>query len=249
LVLAQFQLAHELRAWRSAGRAAQLWWRDDDARQGTPALDRLLALSDRHGAPLALAAIPGPGVREIARAVFGRPQVVVIQHGVDHVNRRDGSLAGEFPCAAGAAEITARLNEAWATFEDAPCTRKVFAPPWNHVHRDLEFALGIAGYAAWSAWGEIAPAQSPRRIDAHLDLLRWRGGARFRGRALFASALRDALACRRRLGRWNAPIGLLTHHLDHDEPAWAYLDELLSWSRDEPALSWTAPDVLFAGVA
>ena len=133
MVLAQFQLAHELRAWRSAGRAAQLWWRDDDARQGTPALDRLLALSDRHGAPLALAAIPGPGVREIARAVFGRPQVVVIQHGVDHVNRRDGSLAGEFPCAAGAAEITARLNEAWATFEDAPCTRKVFALSLIHI--------------------------------------------------------------------------------------------------------------------
>jgi hypothetical protein len=246
MILAQIQLARELSAWRSAGRAARLWWRDDDARQGTPALDRLLALSDRHHAPLAVAAIPGPGVREIAREAFGRPQVVVIQHGVDHVNRQEGPVAGEFPSTASFDEISVRLDDAWAVFEDAPCTRKVFAPPWNHVHRGLEAALEAAGYVAWSAWGEIAPTCRLSRIDTHLDLLRWRGGPRFRGRARFIGALCDELACRRRSGLWDAPIGLLTHHLDHDAAAWAYLDEFLSWVRDEAALSWLAPDDLFA---
>ena len=34
----------ELDRWKAAGRAATLWWRDDDATRPTPALDRLLAL-------------------------------------------------------------------------------------------------------------------------------------------------------------------------------------------------------------
>src|SRR5438132_1435783 len=121
--LARLRLSLELHAWRRAGRAARLWWRDDDARARSPALERL------------------------------------------------------------------------------------------------------------------APEARPMRIDAHLDLLRWRGGARFRGDAAMAEALRAALRERRRLQRWDAPIGLLTHHLDHDAAAWTFLDRFLAWSSRQPALS------------
>ena len=39
------RLSIELDAWSAAGRAAEFWWRDDDAIDTTPALDRLLSLS------------------------------------------------------------------------------------------------------------------------------------------------------------------------------------------------------------
>ena len=52
------ELTEELDAWATAGRCATLWWRDDDAAQPGPALERLLALSAGHGWPVTLAVIP-----------------------------------------------------------------------------------------------------------------------------------------------------------------------------------------------
>lgn len=232
-------LALELHAWRLAGRTARLWWRDDDARTATPALDRMLELSDRYGVPLALAVIPGDGAPALAEALRHRPQVTVIQHGVDHLNRRDGPAAGEFPPHWSAAELAVRLEDGWASLCDLPHAEKIFAPPWNDVHPLLAAALAATGYAGWSAWCDLEPSGAPPRVDAHIDLLRWRGGARFRGAGRLASALQVALRTRRRRGLWDAPIGLLTHHLDHDEPAWAFLERLLAWSTQEQALAWT----------
>ena len=53
-------LGPELHLWAKAGRTPVLWWRDDDAREPTPALERLLDLSRRHDAPLTVAAVAGP---------------------------------------------------------------------------------------------------------------------------------------------------------------------------------------------
>jgi hypothetical protein len=39
------------------------------------------------------------------------------------------------------------------------------------------------------------------------------------------------LARRRRAGDFDAPIGLLTHHLAHDEAAWAFLEWFLAFGR------------------
>ena len=44
----------ELGKWRAAGRTAELWWRDDDAANTSPELDRLLALHRETAVPLAL---------------------------------------------------------------------------------------------------------------------------------------------------------------------------------------------------
>ena len=52
-------LARELDAWhRERDVARTFWWRDDDAARVTPALMRLLALSDAAETPVALAVIP-----------------------------------------------------------------------------------------------------------------------------------------------------------------------------------------------
>lgn len=243
----RLRLAAELGRWRRAGRTATLWWRDDDARAPTHALHRLLELSDIHEVPLALAAVPDGEPRTLAPLLKDHPQVRVIQHGVDHQNRREGAAAGEFPEAASRDEIAARLEEGWVKLAGLPGALRVFTPPWNDVHPALAGALHRTGYLGVSAWGELSAPEKPYRVDTHLDLMRWKSGPRFRGAGRMRGALREELARRRSTGRWDAPIGLLTHHLAHDAAAWRYLDRFLAWSRTRPELRWTSVGELFAG--
>ena len=245
MVLARAQLAHELGVWRRAARTARLWWRDDDTRGASPALHRLLALADRHAAPLTLAVIPNLGDGEIGDLARARPQLAIIQHGVDHVNRRSGPPAGEFPYDWSVITLVRCLREGWSQLERLPGARKVFAPPWNDVHPNLALALSVGGYAGWSAWGELATRGETPRVDAHVDLLRWRGGARFRGAERFAAGLCAALRKRRRAGLWDAPIGVLTHHQDHDEAAWRHLEAFLAWSQRSSVFTWLPIDAVF----
>lgn len=242
---ARLALGLELGRWGRAGRVARLWWRDDDAREPTPELERLLALAARSDAPLALAVIPDAEPARLAPLLGKHPQVSVLQHGVHHRNRRRGPVAGEFPPEMSREEIAGEVRTGWARLQDLPGAIAVFAPPWNDVHPALPGALRLCGHRGFSAWGEISAAARPFRIDAHLDLMRWRPAARFRGEAGMWLALRRALAERRRAGRWEAPIGVLTHHLVHDEAAWAFLRRLLDWTRQRPELAWTDAATLF----
>src|SRR6185436_14055067 len=82
----------ELGRWRDAGRAPLLWWRDDDAVDATPALDRLLALHEAHRVPLALAVVPANATPALARRLADLPAVDLLQHGYAHT---DHAPAGE----------------------------------------------------------------------------------------------------------------------------------------------------------
>jgi hypothetical protein len=250
----------EIRRWRGAGRAARLWWRDDDATGLTPSLERLLAVARNAEAPLTLAVIPDGDMRGLGERLTQATQVNVVQHGVDHRNRRDGAAAGEFPHDWPAAQVAIALRRGWSLMQALPRAAMVFTPPWNDVHPELETALRVTGYAGWSANGGLGVAGTPTkssidladfglpesrcdslpRIDVHLDLLRWRGGARFRGDGPFLDGLAGEMRRRRRAGQWSAPIGVLTHHLDHDDAAWAFLEAFLLWSRAEPAMGWVS---------
>ena len=59
-------LADEAARWQEAGRTADLWWRDDDAADAGPELDRLLAIQRDTGAPLALAVVPARATPALA---------------------------------------------------------------------------------------------------------------------------------------------------------------------------------------
>jgi hypothetical protein len=239
-VIAGLRLRWELMRWRSAGRQAQLWWRDDDVAGACPVLERLLALAQSAGAPLTLAVIPASALAGLSQRLAGTRDVTTAQHGADHVNRRVGPAAGEFPPEWSGGEVRAAILAGWMRMRRLPGALKVFVPPWNDIHPQLPAVLAAEGYAAWSAHGALGAdmAGAVARIDVHLDLLRWRGGARFRGRRRFLGELAAQLRRRRRAGRWGAPIGLLTHHLAHDERAWAFLAEFLPWAAREPALAW-----------
>ena len=234
----------EAARWRRVGRTARLWWRDDDAAGYCAQFERLLRLSSETRVPLTLAVVPAGDMAGLGARLTERPtgasSITVAQHGVDHLNRRSGPAAGEFPHDWTQAELEIALRRGWSLTQRLPHAEPVFVPPWNDVHPQLEAALAACGYAGWSVNGELAPGEGLARVDVHLDLLRWRGGARFRGRARFLRALTAELARRRKAGLWDAPIGLLTHHLAHDAASWRFLEAFLRWTQARRELSWVA---------
>ena len=244
------RLGLELQRWRAEGRTARLWWRDDDASGSakTPdrlLLNRLLTISAVSGTPLALAVVPTGEMSGLAAQLEGAEQVSVTQHGVDHRNRREGPQAGEFPHEWSQDAIAEIITAGWNRIAALPRAVKVFVPPWNDVHPRLERALTADGYSGWSAGGQLAASGVCPRLDVHLDLMRWRGGARFRGRRRLLADLAKEMRRRRLAGLWDAPIGLLSHHLVHDTAAWTFLADFLRWSKARPEFVWVSlPDLL-----
>lgn len=237
-----WRLGGELTRWRRAGQRPVLWWRDDDARAVTPQFRRLLVCLTRADLPLCLAVIP-EGLDPELCAVVAPYRVTVLQHGFAHLNR-GGSPPSEFAPADDPAEVAERLAEGWSRLEGFPRRLPVYVPPWNTLTPNVAAALAMSGHRAVSAWNGLA---GPGRVDAHLDLLRWRGGPRFVGREQVLDRLTGLLEWRRRRGLWGEPIGLLTHHLAHDEDAWRFLDELLLFPPLQAIALWPEAPVLFGG--
>jgi hypothetical protein len=236
-----WRLRAELARWRRAGRRPQLWWRDDDARSVTPQLRRLLVHATRADLPLCLAVIPADVDPELCAAVAPYPRIAILQHGFAHLNGA-GSPPAEFSPADEPEGVAERLAEGWARLEGFRRRLPVYVPPWNTLTPNVVVALAISGHRAVSAWGGLS---RPARVDAHLDLLRWRGGARFAGRQRVLGRLTALLERRRRQGLWLEPVGLLTHHLAHDEEAWRFLDELLLFPPLQACAEWPEPAALF----
>ncbi|MBU4436613.1 MAG: DUF2334 domain-containing protein [Alphaproteobacteria bacterium] len=222
-------LDSELGRWSARGKAPVFWWRDDDARRPGPALNRLLRLSERFEAPLTLAVVPDGDIAALVAACATTPDVELAIHGFRHENRApEGLPSGEVHDGDSLDEVTAELTAAIAAFAQAGLKPELFVPPWNNAHPTLNAALAHHGLAV-SRYGQArAPEASPPRVDAHLDLMRWKPTARFRGGVRVLLRARRLLAERRLGGQWDQPIGLLTHHLDHDEPTWTFLEAFLS---------------------
>jgi peptidoglycan/xylan/chitin deacetylase (PgdA/CDA1 family) len=225
-------LGPELARWKARGKTPVFWWRDDDARRSGPALDRLLSLSHRHQAPLTIAAVPDGRLETLAEACAETPDIELAIHGFRHENRAPtGQPSGEINDGDTPEQVLARLDEALAAFAAAGVRPTLFVPPWNNVHPTLEAALAARGVAL-SGWDQSAsPDATPPRLDAHLDVMRWKPKARFRGAIRFLSRARRLLAQRRKAERWDEPMGFLTHHLDHDEAAWAFTEIFVATFR------------------
>lgn len=220
-------IAPELARWRTRGHAPVFWWRDDDARGPTAALDRLLALSVRFAAPITIAAVPDGDIAALAKACRAIPGAELAVHGFRHENRAPvGQPSGEVNDQDRLADVMSDLGAAMDVFFRAGVTPSLFVPPWNNAHPTLKRALGLQGLGL-SCYGEPRGPDEPDRLDAHLDVMRWKPEPRFRGALRFLLRTRRLLIERRAKAAWGEPLGLLTHHLDHDEGAWRFLEAFL----------------------
>jgi len=223
-------LGSELRLWAKAGRTPVLWWRDDDARGPTGALEQLLNLSRRHQAPLTLAAIAGPHLPLLVRRIERVAGVEIAVHGFQHLNRQpEGRGFGEIVETDEIEWVRSQLRTTVMAFHRAGVTPSLFVPPWNNLQPQLMAALPDSPLRAVSGFDQTTSvADGVARLDAHLDVLRWKDGARFRGQWKFLIRMRRLLQQRRLAGQWDQPIGLLTHHLDHDHATWLFLERFLA---------------------
>lgn len=230
--LARFRLNRELARWEALGETPRLWWRDDDAGDAGAALERLLRAAA--GLPLSLAVVPHGATAALARRLTGEARITVSQHGVDHRNHREpGSPAGEYPPGLAITRMAEHIRQGEQYLRRCGIFPRFYTPAWNRIDGMLAEALPLAGFHDLSGWNEEESncCAGLNRLDVHIGLLRWRGGARFRGERRILDDLRRQLELRRTEREFERPIGLLTHHLDHDEAAWNFLDWFLYFAR------------------
>lgn len=231
----------------AAQRAVRIWWRDDDAVAPGPALDRLLALSRRHGVPLALAVIPASAEPDLARRLDDEPLASVLVHGYSHRNHAPaGAKKQEFghrDPAAMAAQLAEGLQRLVGLF-GRRCL-PVLVPPWNRIDPALVPRLAGLGFAGLSVHGPRpgASAAGLALANTHLDPIDWKGD---RGLAEEAGLV-DRLAAeieRLAVGA-QEPFGLLTHHLVHDAWLWGFVERLLQRLAGSPAVHFAPASTLF----
>lgn len=237
------ELETELQHWCNAGQQAQLWWRDDDAVTATAQLHRLTQLTGEAGIEVLLASIPAYADRQLAHHVAQHRNLKPCVHGWAHANH---APAGEKKCELGAhraidvvlsdiARGKHRLEQLFGA-DLAP----VLVPPWNRMRDDLAPHLSAIGIKAFSTFAHER-AFPAIQVNTHVDVMDWKspGGAAGKPGDRLHAEVAAALAVSRSNGFY--PVGLLTHHLVHDETVWAALVDIvarsgLRWASFEHAL-------------
>ena len=235
----------ELDRLAERGRSVALWLRDDDAVTVTPALRRLTELCDRHGLPILLAVIPEQADRELAAWVADHPILKPTQHGIRHANHAPaGERARELRGLRSLEETIEGLAFGRAKLSTLFGARAadILVPPWNRIDPDVLPFLPAIGFTGLSTCGEPGPVPAGlAALPCTLDIIDWRNGQVCRPHDKLALRLAALLA---EHGREERPIGLLTHHLVHEEPAWLFLSDLLEQISDHPGLRFTAAEDL-----
>ncbi|WP_419785660.1 polysaccharide deacetylase family protein [Pseudodesulfovibrio sp.] len=242
-------LTSELDAWVGFERPATLWWRDDDAAIPSSALDHLFKLSNVHGVACGLAVIPAETGEPLRKNVSAQHNIWVLQHGWAHVNHAEkGQGAWELgmhrPKSVVMEEMRQGMGKLSQLFKDH--FLPVIVPPWNRLDSGLLPYLPVLGYRGLSASFHMdrpTPPEGLRVADAHCDLLTWkRKPAAFAGAQKCVDSIVSHLQ-QKRAGTvdQDEPTGILTHHKDMDDAAWAFMDELLTLVTAHPAATWVSP--------
>lgn len=238
-------LEDELDRWADAGLSATFWWRDDDAAELTPEIERLLALAAALHVPLHLATIPFDLSDALVAALQASTEVRILQHGyahVDHAPKGEGSweLGAHRP----QGEVLDELALGHARLDKAFGHRflPVLVPPWTRIDPSLIGRLPGIGFAALSMEG-ARPARFAApgvvALNAHCDPIKWKGGARFAGTERALHDIVGHLSARRRGSADIAePTGLCTHHLAHDSEVWEFVEALIGCTLAHPCVRW-----------
>jgi len=171
--------------------------------------------------------------------------VSVLQHGFAHRNHagageKSMELGSHRPQDQVLSELRSGFSRLAKSFEER--FLPVLVPPWNRIAAPLlpELpSLGLCGLSTFMPRTQPNPVPGLRQVNCHADLIDWRGGRRGRDHGVLAREVAGHLRARRE-GRADAgePTGLLTHHLDHDESAWSFVEEFLDRVALHPGVHW-----------
>lgn len=237
-----------------AGNPLRLWLRDDDAVEPTPALDRLLALTGRHNVPVLLAVIPAFTQEALAARLREAPHAAVAVHGWAHRSHAGpGEKNQELGAHRPAETVLGELADGVRHLSALHAGRFVpmLVPPWNRIAPAVIAGLPALGFRTLSVFGPEEETRERFRkacgepfpagltlLNTHVDIIDWRGT---RGGRPAAAVIADLVA----LSRVHAgPIGLLTHHLVHDEAAWDLMDLIFEATAGRADCHWQVAGAL-----
>jgi hypothetical protein len=202
---------------------------------------------------VALATIPLLATQKLADRLAHEARVDIIVHGLAH---RNHSPAGELSSELGIGQPL--LDRMAALYGAHERLRRLFgnkvvpmlAPPWNRIGDDLAERLGEMGFVGLSTFKRRRNREAGNgvlQVNTHIDPVFWRGHGGLRDEP----AMLDDLAA---LARETAarppeerePIGLLTHHLEHDPWVWRFVEELLACLAAHNAVHFTRPSEFLA---
>ncbi|RWE79811.1 polysaccharide deacetylase family protein [Mesorhizobium sp.] len=230
-------LVEELARWQRADRKAEFWLRDDDAVDPTPALDRLLDLTGQFAIPVTLAVIPALTDGKLVARLDEAPHATVAIHGWAHRNHApEGQKKQELDPHRSREAVLDDLARGLSRITGLHGARAVpmLVPPWNRIDASLISELGSIGFAALSVYGPPKPA-SLAVINSNVDIMDWHGTRGCRDHGILVQTI---IAQSRRAFDDGEPVGLLTHHLVHDESAWLFLERLFTVTARTEACAW-----------
>jgi len=125
----------------------------------------------------------------------------------------------------------------------------VLVPPWNRIAAPLLSKLAEVPMSAVSCYGPRSAAWAAPgvlQVNTHIDLIDWRGTRGFLGEPeAIALAVTHLSARRQGKADANEPTGLLSHHADHDEASWQFIDNFLQRTIAHPAVRWPEVGEIF----
>ncbi|MEM0905901.1 MAG: hypothetical protein AAGJ94_00965 [Pseudomonadota bacterium] len=219
------------------GTPRQVWWRDDDAGAPGPKLDALMMLAQDTGAPVALAVIPHRATAALMQLCETR-DIDVLQHGVRHANHQPSGKSAELGDGRPIEVIMSEVVAARALLSGGSVL-EVMVPPWNRMRIDLMPALGDAGYAGVSQFGGPPQKGVPYRVDTHIDPVAWRTTRTLASDSALRAMTEAAIGT-------EGPIGLLTHHMDHDTAISEFVSAFAQLVCAHPGAQWVSAKTLFA---
>ncbi|MFK5977815.1 MAG: polysaccharide deacetylase family protein [Rhizobiaceae bacterium] len=236
-------LHQELDLWQSAGKKPRLFLRDDDAIEVTSALDKLIGPCEKFGIPLLLATIPKPANEALGARILKSPLVRGAVHGYRHKNH---SPMGEKTCELGnhrpldtvIGELKEGREKLLELFDGN--LSDIIVPPWNRIHDQIINRLQEIGFNGLSTHAWLKHKMPLPMINTHVDIMHWSAGTIGREHNWVLNQVTYNLEIARQKG--GRAIGILSHHLAHDDKAWAMLDKL--YATLENKVDWVAADDL-----
>ena len=216
---------------------ADLWLRDDDATRPSPALDRLLDLSERFSVPMTLAVIPEATGEALAKRIEQTTHIDIAVHGWAHQNHaRQDEKKRELGLHRPLDTVLDELQTGLKKLQSLHGSHFVpmLVPPWNRIDQVVVEELPQAGYKALSVYGPEKTGSIPL-LNTHIDVIDWRGTSGGRDHDLLFAEIAFRLRITQDTG---GMAGILTHHLDHDDSVWAFLQSLFSLTANHPGCRW-----------
>ncbi len=259
------EFENELKLWQQANIEPKFWWRDDDASKSGIKLEQLSDISG--GLPISLAVVPNwlddnQPLAPWLNSYFDN--ATVIQHGWAHqnhaaANQKKSEFCNNRPLKDSMNDIIKGDKLLKSIFKQR--YQAVFVPPWNRICDDIIIELSNMGILALSTYGAAKPdLSSQNRINSHVDIINWRDGRKFIGENNAIKLYIDHLAAKRLILtiksvnmnvnppqqiNQHEPTGILTHHMDHDDDCWNFLQDLVKFSKNN-GMRWLNPQQILS---